>query len=49
MYRLHHREDGVVLGGGGKLVLAHLVEAGKVTLADVKEAKKRVSTVGARL
>jgi BlaI family penicillinase repressor len=28
------------LGGGGKLVMAHLVEAGKVTLADVKEAEK---------
>ena len=29
-----------LLGGGGKLVMAHLVEAGKVTLADVKEAEK---------
>jgi BlaI family penicillinase repressor len=29
-----------VLGGGGKLVMAHLVEAGKVTLADVREAEK---------
>jgi BlaI family penicillinase repressor len=29
-----------LLGGVGKLVMAHLVEAGKVTLADVKEAEK---------
>ena len=29
-----------LLGGGGKLVMAHLVEAGKVTLADVREAEK---------
>jgi Predicted transcriptional regulator len=29
-----------LLGGGGKLVMAHLVEAGKVTLAEVKEAEK---------
>ena len=29
-----------LLGGGGKLVMTHLVEAGKVTLADVKEAEK---------
>ena len=29
-----------LLGGGGKLVMAHLVEAGKITLADVQEAEK---------
>jgi len=29
-----------LLGGGGKLVMAHLVEARKVTLADVQEAEK---------
>ena len=29
-----------LFGGRGKLVMAHLVEAGEVTLADVKEAEK---------
>jgi predicted transcriptional regulator len=29
-----------LLGGRGKLVMAHLVEAGQITLADVKEAEK---------
>ena len=29
-----------LLGGRGKLVMAHLVEAGEITLADVKEAEK---------
>ncbi len=29
-----------LLGGGGKLVMAHLVDAGRITLADVKEAEK---------
>jgi BlaI family penicillinase repressor len=29
-----------LLGGGGKLVMAHLIEAGKITLADVQEAEK---------
>ena len=30
----------VLLGGRGKLVMAHLVEAGEITLEDVKEAEK---------
>ena len=29
-----------LLGGRGKLVMAHLVETGKITLDDVKEAEK---------
>jgi BlaI family transcriptional regulator, penicillinase repressor len=29
-----------LLGGKGKLVMAHLVESGKLTLDDVKEAEK---------
>jgi predicted transcriptional regulator len=29
-----------LFGGRGKLVMAHLVEAGEITLADVKEAEK---------
>ena len=29
-----------LLGGRGKLVMAHLVEAGEITLDDVKEAEK---------
>jgi len=29
-----------LLGGRGKLVMAHLVEAGEITLEDVKEAEK---------
>lgn len=29
-----------LLGGGGKLVMAHLVEAGEITVADVQEAEK---------
>jgi predicted transcriptional regulator len=29
-----------LLGGRGQLVMAHLVEAGQITLADVKEAEK---------
>jgi len=29
-----------LLGGRGQLVMAHLVEAGEITLADVKEAEK---------
>ena len=29
-----------LFGGRGKLVMAHLVEAGGITLADVKEAEK---------
>src|ERR1700704_61523 len=28
-----------LLGGRGKLIMAHLVEAGEITLADVKEAE----------
>lgn len=30
----------VLLGGRGKLVMAHLVEAGEITLEDVREAEK---------
>jgi BlaI family transcriptional regulator, penicillinase repressor len=30
----------VLLGGKGKLVMAHLVESGELTLDDVKEAEK---------
>ena len=29
-----------LFGGRGKLVMAHLVDAGEITLADVKEAEK---------
>lgn len=29
-----------LFGGRGKLVMAHLVEAGEITMADVKEAEK---------
>lgn len=29
-----------LFGGGGRLVMAHLVDAGELTLADVKEAEK---------
>lgn len=29
-----------VFGGRAKLVMAHLVESGKLTLADIKEAEK---------
>ena len=29
-----------LLGGKGKLVMAHLVESGELTLDDVKEAEK---------
>ncbi|SPE31001.1 Transcriptional repressor, CopY family (fragment) [Candidatus Sulfopaludibacter sp. SbA3] len=29
-----------LLGGRGKLLMAHLVETGEVTLDDVKEAEK---------
>ena len=32
-----------LLGGRGKLVMAHLVESGEVTLDDVKEAEKALS------
>jgi predicted transcriptional regulator len=31
-----------LFGGRGKLVMAHLVEAGEITLADVKEAEKAI-------
>ena len=34
-----------LLGGRGKLVMAHLVEAGEITLDDVKEAEKALRKV----
>jgi predicted transcriptional regulator len=34
-----------MLGGGGRLVMAHLVEAGKLTLEDIKEAEKTLKSL----
>jgi BlaI family penicillinase repressor len=34
-----------VFGGRAKLVMAHLVESGKLTLADIKEAEKALRNV----
>ena len=37
-----------LFGGRGKLVMAHLVEAGGITLADVKEAEKALRKIPRR-
>ena len=37
-----------LFGGRGKLVMAHLVEAGEITLADVKEAEKALRKTSRR-